>query len=142
MLSHLRLFIAFGAFLFGASRRSMLGGAQTQHHQPPFQHGPPPSGGHAGNQGASNMAVLALVCGIGAWFVLPFIAAIAAIIIGKMEVGKIDRGESSPGGRTFAQIGMWLGLAQIILTVVGGCVTVAIFVFFFGGLASLAALSA
>jgi len=141
MLGHLRLFIALGAFLFGAHRRNLLGGAQT-HHQPPFQHGPPPSAAQGQGQGASNMAIAALVCGIGAWFVLPLVAAIAAIVIGKMEVGKIDRGESSHAGRTFAQIGMWLGVAQIVLAIVGGCVSMAVLFFFFGGLAGLAALTA
>ncbi len=44
------------------------------------------------------------------------------------QLGKIDRGESSEGGRTLAKIGMWLGIVNVILSVLFGLVYVLIIV--------------
>lgn len=62
------------------------------------------------------MAVAALICGIGSWVVLPFVAAVAGVIIGKMEINKIDAGESPEAGRTLAQIGYYASIANIVVT--------------------------
>jgi hypothetical protein len=47
----------------------------------------------------------------------PFILGIVAWIMGKGEIGKISRGESSEAGRSMATIGMWLGIVNVILSV-------------------------
>lgn len=65
------------------------------------------------------MAVAALICGIGSWVVLPFVAAVAGVIIGKIELGKIDAGESPEAGRTLAQIGYYASIANIVVTLLG-----------------------
>lgn len=65
------------------------------------------------------MAVAALICGIGSWVVLPFVAAVAGVIIGKMEMDKIERGESPEAGRSLAQIGYYASIANIVVTLIG-----------------------
>jgi hypothetical protein len=137
MSSSLRLLVGFIAFFFGALSRSLFGGlgAHNPHH--PYHGSPPPSSGGS----ASNVAIGALVCGIASWTIAPFVCAIIAIVLGRGEIKKIDQGLSPSAGRTFAVIGMWLGIINVALTVVGGCVGVAVFVLFFGGLAGLAAVA-
>lgn len=90
---------------------------------------PPPSAGGF-NQGsggsAGTNAIIALVCGILSYVFCPFILGIVAWIMGKGELGKIDRGESSEAGRTMAKIGMWLGIVNVILSVLFGLVYILI----------------
>lgn len=72
----------------------------------------------------SGMAWAALICGAGSWFVLPFVAAVAGLIIGKMELGKIERGESPAAGKTIAQVGYYASIANIVVSVlalIGSC---------------------
>ena len=75
---------------------------------------PPPNqyGSQAGS--ASGLAIAALICGILSWVGGSFLAAIPAIICGKIELGKIKRGETSEAGKVFAQIGFWAGLSHVI----------------------------
>lgn len=65
----------------------------------------------------SNAAVWALVLGILSWVTCGIFTAIPAWIIGQNELSAIKRGESSPAGKTTAQIGMWLGISNIMLTI-------------------------
>lgn len=88
------------------------------------------------------MAVFALICGIGSWVVLPFVAAIAGVIVGKMELGKIERGEAPEAGRTFAQIGYWASIANIILSVLALLGTCCFFGLMFMGIAGASAAGA
>ncbi|HQY20972.1 MAG TPA: hypothetical protein PLX80_09040 [Ignavibacteria bacterium] len=44
-------------------------------------------------------------------------AAIPAWIMGKKEINEINAGRSPEAGKTFATIGMWLGIINVILTV-------------------------
>ena len=70
---------------------------------------------------ASGLAIAALVCGIlgcigcGGCF-----TQIAAIVCGKMELNKIDAGESTEAGRTFAKTGLILGIVGMILYILAG----------------------
>lgn len=89
---------------------------------------PPPSAGMNQGGSASTNAIIALVAGILAYVMCPFILGIVAWIMGKGELGKIDRGESSEAGRTLAKIGMWLGIVNVILSVLFGLVYVLIIV--------------
>jgi hypothetical protein len=65
----------------------------------------------------SNAAVWALVLGILSWVTCGIFTAIPAWIIGQNELSAIKRGESSPAGKSIAQVGMWLGISNIILTI-------------------------
>ncbi|MBN8585935.1 MAG: DUF4190 domain-containing protein [Ignavibacteria bacterium] len=90
---------------------------------------PPPSAGNVNMGGsAGTNAIIALVAGILSYIFCPFILGIVAWIMGKGELGKIDRGESSEAGRTFAKIGMWLGIVNVILSILFGLVYVLIIV--------------
>lgn len=91
---------------------------------------PPPAGGMNMNTGGSagTNAIIALVAGILSYIFCPFILGIVAWIMGKGELGKIDRGESSEAGRGMAKIGMWLGIVNVILSVLFGLVYVLIIV--------------
>lgn len=83
---------------------------------PPPPPPPPPVGGGYSNQGkASSSAIWALVLGIASWVLCGIFAAIPAWIIGKKELNAIAQGRSSDAGKTMAQIGMWLGIIQVIL---------------------------
>ena len=92
---------------------------------------PPPSSGGmnmgAGGSASTN-AIIALIAGILSYIFCPFILGIAAWIMGKGELGKIDRGESAEAGRSMAKIGMWLGIVNVILSVLFGLVYVLIIV--------------
>lgn len=79
---------------------------------------PPPPVTNYGNQGkASSNAIWALVLGILSWVLCGLFAAIPAWIIGKKEINLINSGQSDPSGKTLAQIGMWLGIIQVILSI-------------------------
>jgi len=83
---------------------------------------PPPSpsfGSNAPDGSASTNAIIALVAGIVSWLGCYGIAGVVAWIMGKGEINKIDRGESPEAGRTFAKIGMWLGIANLIVVALG-----------------------
>ena len=89
---------------------------------------PPPAGNMNTGGSASTNAIIALVAGILAYVFCPFILGIVAWIMGKGELGKIDRGESPEAGRTLAKIGMWLGIVNVILAILFGLVYVLIIV--------------
>jgi hypothetical protein len=81
------------------------------------------TGGSAGTN-----AIIALVAGILSYVFCPFFLGIVAWIMGKGELGKIDRGESPEAGRMFAKIGMWLGIVNVVLSVLFGLVYLLIIV--------------
>lgn len=100
---------------------------------PPSMSTPPPpptSGGMNMNSGgsASTNAIIALIAGILSYIFCPFILGIVAWIMGKGELSKIDRGESSEAGRTFAKIGMWLGIVNVALSILFGLIYVLVIV--------------
>lgn len=85
---------------------------------PPLPPPPPPQfpGGMQGGS-AGTLAIISLILGILANTICcgSFVLGIAAWIMGKIELNKIDDGESSEAGRNLAKIGMWLGIANVIL---------------------------
>ncbi len=90
---------------------------------------PPPTMGSGTSGSASTNSIIALVAGILSWFFCPFILGIVAWIMGKGELGKIDRGESAEAGRTMAKIGMWLGIVNVIVCVLVGLLYLVIILF-------------
>lgn len=83
---------------------------------------PPPPPGYGSPQynpqdKASSAAIWALVLGIASWVACGIISAIPAWIIGKKELNAINAGQSSQAGKSMAQVGMWLGIIQVILGV-------------------------
>ncbi len=94
------------------------------------------------NSSNNTMAVIALICGIVAWCGGSLLTAIPGLILGKIELNKIAAGESAPSNKTMAQIGFWLSLAHVILTV-GGALFLCVFqVLFFAGIVGFSALGA
>jgi len=83
----------------------------------------------ANNQNASTNAILALVFGIVSYVICPFFSGIAAWIMGHIELSKIKRGESSQAGKGFATAGMWLGIVNVALTILGILAYIVIVVF-------------
>lgn len=100
-------------------------GLQTSDWQPPSQ----PPRGPAPATKPSGMAIATLVCGIGAWTILPLVAAFAGVVIGWMELGSIKRGQSPVEGKLLTQIGFWMSVASLVFWVLGGCAFAA---FYFG----------
>jgi large-conductance mechanosensitive channel len=78
---------------------------------------------------ASGMAITALVLGIVSYFICPLIGGIAAWIVGKMELSKIERGESPEAGKGMAKVGMWLGIINVVLNILAGIALIIYFVF-------------
>jgi hypothetical protein len=69
--------------------------------------------------GASAKAIIALILAIaGLVLCCGPIAGIPAAIVGWMELGAINAGQSSPAGRWMAQAGIWGGIAISVLFVV------------------------
>ncbi|MCX6164512.1 MAG: DUF4190 domain-containing protein [Ignavibacteriae bacterium] len=86
---------------------------------------PPPPPSYGGSQSqytpsdkASNSAIWALILGIAAWVTCGILTAVPAWIIGKKELNAIAAGQSAQAGKGMAQVGMWLGIIQVILGVI------------------------
>ena len=86
-----------------------------------------------GQEKASSNAITALVLGIVSYLACGLLASIPAWIIGSGELKKIDAGQSSAAGRSMAQIGMILGIINVVLSVLA-----LIWVFALGGMAIIA----
>lgn len=91
----------------------------------------PPSGSSEGPSGA---AWVTLVCGIASWFFLPLIASVIGIVVGRGELKAIREGRSPASGELITKIGYYISIANVVLTVVGGCLSVALVVAIWGGL--------
>jgi hypothetical protein len=66
-------------------------------------------------QGASGMAIASLVLAIVSFLMCGIFTSIPGLIIGKMELGKIERGESPESGKILAQIGFWANVGISVL---------------------------
>ncbi len=69
----------------------------------------------------STAAIVSLVMGIVAWFVIPLIGAVGAVIAGHMARREIRNSGGQVGGNGLAVAGLILGYAQLVLLVVGIC---------------------
>jgi hypothetical protein len=61
------------------------------------------------------MAIISLISGIAAWFMIPLIGAIVAIITGHVAKREIRESGGRTDGETYATLGLWLGYAQMVL---------------------------
>jgi len=91
---------------------------------PPSFNAPPPplpnNPGHSNSGGgASSNSIIALVLGILSYIACGIFASIPAWILGKKELNEINAGRSPEAGRTLANIGMWLGIINVILFILG-----------------------
>lgn len=86
---------------------------------PPSFHNQPPPQAPYNQAGASSNAIIALVLGILSYIMCPVILGIGAWIMGKKELAEINAGRSSDAGRMIANIGMWLGIINVVLAVIG-----------------------
>ena len=76
-------------------------------------------------QTTSTLAIVSLISGIAAWFLIPFIAAVAAVITGHMAKNEIKKSNGMIGGNGMATAGMVLGYVQLGL---GLCICLAVVV--------------
>jgi hypothetical protein len=74
----------------------------------------------------STLAIVSLVCGIGAYVILPFIAAIAAVITGHLAKKEIKESGGTIKGAGMATAGLILGYIQIAMVVLSICAIVII----------------
>lgn len=107
--------MSFGQPPGGGNDWAPAPGAPSAFGPPPAQGQPPPGGYYQPPPPAGGMAIASLVLGIIAWTGCGVFMAIPGAILGKMELNAIERGESSPQGKTLAQIGFWLSVANLIM---------------------------
>ncbi|HQW81508.1 MAG: DUF4190 domain-containing protein [Rhodanobacteraceae bacterium] len=86
----------------------------------------------------STSAILSLVFGVVAWFMVPVLGAIAAVVCGHIARGEIRRSNGQLDGDGMAIAGLVLGYLQLTLTVA----LIVLFAIFFGGVAAFLAYAA
>ena len=64
-------------------------------------------------QNTSTLAIVSPISGIAAWFLIPFIAAVAAVITGHMAKNEIKKSNGMIGGNGMATAGLVLGYIQL-----------------------------
>jgi Domain of unknown function (DUF4190) len=64
-------------------------------------------------QPTSTLAIVSLISGIVSWFLIPFIAAVAAVITGHMAKNEIKKSNGTIGGNGLATAGLVLGYIQL-----------------------------
>jgi type IV pilus assembly protein PilA len=69
---------------------------------------------YAGPQETSGKATASLICGIAAYLILPFLAAIPAIILGHLALSDIKKKAGQLKGNGLAITGMVMGYAQVV----------------------------
>jgi hypothetical protein len=74
----------------------------------------------------SGTATLALASGVLSFFCLWGVGGVLAIVIGWLAHGEIERAEGRVTGKGFANVGIGLGIANVVATVVGLGVLVAL----------------
>lgn len=62
----------------------------------------------------SSFAIASLVCSIASWFVIPFVGAIAAVVLGHIARSEIRRSYGLKSGGGMAIAGLVIGYIQIV----------------------------
>ena len=94
--------------------------------------GQPPGGGFnpapgGQQQSASGMAIAAIVLACLSFVCGGIFLSIPGAIVAKIEMGKIERGESPKAGEQLAKIGFWISIANIALFAVIICIYMVMF---------------
>ncbi|MEP6947281.1 MAG: zinc ribbon domain-containing protein [Acidobacteriota bacterium] len=89
--------------------------AQQQWAPPGGPVGQPASASAAG---PSSRAIIALVLAILSLICCGPFSGIPAAIVGWMELGAINQGQSPPAGKWMAQVGLWGGIACTVLHII------------------------
>ena len=92
---------------------------------------------HSNPESASGLAWATLLLGIGAWVVLPGVAAIGAVICGMMERKNIREGRSSEAGQTLVTVGLVAAGIQLALSALALVIVIGIFALMLFGVAIL-----
>jgi hypothetical protein len=82
-----------------------------------YDQSPPPGYG----QRNSTLAILSLIAGIASYFIIPFIGAIAAIIMGGMAKKEIRNSAGTITGLGMANWGVILGWINLGFSLIGLC---------------------
>lgn len=82
-----------------------------------------PAAGTGGAAPQNGMGTASLIMAVLQFVCLPFIASILAIVFGKIGMKKAKQGLATNG--TMAKVGFWLGIAGLILSIIGGIIAVA-----------------
>jgi type IV pilus assembly protein PilA len=98
---------------FCSSCGNSLSGAATPR-SPGIPISPSVSMAYAGPQETSGKATASLICGIVAYIILPFFAAIPAIILGHLALLDIKKRAGQLKGNGLAIAGMVMGYAQVV----------------------------
>ena len=72
-----------------------------------------PAPSHGGS--ASSQAVTSIVLAVLAWMACGCFAGIPAFFLARAELSAIERGESSPAGKSMAQAAYWISFINMIL---------------------------
>ncbi len=64
---------------------------------------------------ASGQAVTAIVLAVLSWMACGCFTGLPAFFLARSELGSIERGESSPAGKSMAQAAYWISLINMIL---------------------------
>ena len=64
-------------------------------------------------QTTSTLAIVSLISGIVSWVLIPFIAAVVAVITGHMAKNEIKKSNGMIGGNGMATAGLVLGYVQL-----------------------------
>ena len=90
----------------------------------------PPS---RGGDGPSGAAIMTLVCGVVSWLFLPVLAALVGIFVGRGELKAIREGRSPQSGELITKIGYYVCIANLLMTILGGCLSFALIALIWGG---------
>lgn len=71
----------------------------------------------ASNNVTSNRAIASMVCGLLSFLFCPVVTAVVAVILGQMELSAIKQGTAPPAGKSIAQIGLYSGIANLVIFV-------------------------
>lgn len=84
----------------------------------------------------NTLAVISLAFGLLAWFGMPVIGAVVAVVAGHVALGEIRRAPEIHEGRGMALVGVLLGWLNLAVA----AILISVFFLFFGGLALLISL--
>lgn len=76
----------------------------------------------------SSFAIASLMCSLTGWFVIPFIGAIAAVVLGHIARHGIRHSYGQKGGGGLAVAALVIGYIQIALALLGGLLLLWIFI--------------